>query len=150
MEEKERPSRRTYPKSPLVGVGAVIQRDGKVLLIRRAYAPGKGLWSIPGGLVELGEGIRDAAKREVEEETGITVELGELVDVIDNIVRDEAGKVKFHYVLVDFLAQPTSSNFEIHPSSEVLEANWFAPEQLKELSLTRTAQGLLKKLDILP
>ncbi len=150
MEERERATRRIYPKAPLVGVGAVIQQDRKVLLIRRAYEPSKGLWSIPGGLVEVGETVQEATKREVEEETGILIELGQLIDVIDNIVRDEMGKVKFHYILVDFLAWPTSANPEIHPSSEALEARWFAPKEIEELPLTRTAQRLLKKLDILP
>lgn len=149
MDEIEGPLRRIYPKAPLVGVGAVIQLDGRVLLIRRANEPGKGLWSIPGGLVEVGETVRDAAKREVEEETGIAVELGDLIDVIDNIFRDEAGKVKFHYVLIDFLARPVSLKTEIHPSSEVLEVRWCAPVELKELPLTRTARRLLEKIGVL-
>ncbi|MBS7610343.1 NUDIX hydrolase [Candidatus Bathyarchaeota archaeon] len=142
--------RRLYPKHPLVGVGTVVQHEGRVLLIRRANEPGKGLWSIPGGLVELGETVREAAKREVEEETGIFVEIGELIDVIDNIIRDEKGAVKFHYVLVDFLAKPLSKEPIIRPSSEVLEADWFLPKELSKLSMTRTAQRLLQKLDLLP
>jgi len=150
MEEKQASSRRIYPKAPLVGVGAVVQRDGKVLLVRRAYEPGRGLWSIPGGLVEVGETVREAAKREVEEETGISVELGELIDVFDNIVRGEAGKVKFHYILVDFFARPTSANPEIHPSSEVLDARWFTPEELKGIPLTKTSERLLRRISLVP
>ncbi|MEM2925906.1 MAG: NUDIX hydrolase [Candidatus Bathyarchaeia archaeon] len=142
--------RRLYPKHPFVGVGAVVQYGDRVLLIRRANEPGKGLWSIPGGLVELGETVREAAKREVEEETGVLVEIGELIDVIDNIIRDESGAVKFHYVLVDFLAKPLSKESMpiIRPSSEVLEAGWFLPEELSKLSMTRTARRLLEKLDL--
>lgn len=150
MEETEGSPRRLYPKAPLVGVGAVVQRDRKVLLVRRAYEPGRGLWSIPGGLVELGETVREAAKREVEEETGIAVEIGELIGVFDNIVQDEAGKVKFHYVLVDFLASSISTNPVIHPSSEVSEAQWFAPDKLEGLPLTKTAQRLLREVSLLP
>jgi mutator protein MutT len=149
METRDDAPKRLYPSSPLVGVGAIVQYKGKILLIRRANEPGKGLWSIPGGLVELGETVRDAAKREVEEETGISVEIGDLIDVIDNIIRDEKGAIKFHYVLVDFLARPLSEEPIIHPSSEALDAGWFSPQELEKLPITKTAQRLLKKLGLL-
>lgn len=140
--------KRVYPEIPLIGVGAVVQMDNKILLVRRANEPGKGLWSIPGGLLEVGETLKEAAKREVEEETGIPVEIGELIDVIENIIRDEDGRVKFHYVLIDFKAKPISEKFEIKPSSEVLEARWFTPEEIRNIPLTRTAKSLLRKIGI--
>lgn len=141
-------SRRLYPERPLVGVGALVQMGGKILLIRRAEEPGKGLWSIPGGLIEVGETLRDAVKREVEEETGISVEVGELIDVMENIIRDDDGKVKFHYVLIDFEAKPASENIELTPSSEVLEARWFTPDEIRNIPLTRTVRLLLRKVGI--
>lgn len=140
--------KRVYPETPLVGVGAVICGDGKILLIRRANEPGRGLWSIPGGLVEVGERIVDAVKREVKEETGIDVEVGRLIDVIENIVVDEDGRVKFHYILIDFEAKPISEKLEVRPSPEVLEARWFTPEEIKNLPITRTARILFRKMGI--
>jgi ADP-ribose pyrophosphatase YjhB (NUDIX family) len=140
--------KRIYPEMPLVGVGAVVQLNNRILLIRRANDPGKGLWSIPGGLIEVGESLRDAAKREVEEETGVAVEIGDLLDVVENIVHDESGRVKFHYVLVDFKAKPVSGDVEITPSSEALEAGWFTPEEIRNLPLTQTAIKLLRKIGI--
>ncbi|MEM2464256.1 MAG: NUDIX hydrolase [Candidatus Bathyarchaeia archaeon] len=145
--EEKRP-RRVYPEKPLVGVGAVVHANGKFLLIRRANEPGKGLWSIPGGLVEVGEKIRDAVKREVEEETGIRVEVGRLIDVIENIVFDDDGRVKFHYILIDFEAKPISEKLEVKPSPEVLEARWFSPEEMRNLSITQTAKALFRKMGI--
>ncbi|MEM3956177.1 MAG: NUDIX hydrolase [Candidatus Bathyarchaeia archaeon] len=146
-DEIRRP-KRVYPETPLVGVGAVVCADGKILLIRRANEPGKGLWSIPGGLVEVGERIVDAVKREVEEETGIKVEVGRLIDVVENIIFDGDGRVKFHYILIDFEAKPVSEKLEIKPSPEVLEARWFTPEEIKNLPMTQTAKILFKKMGI--
>ncbi len=140
--------KRIYPETPLVGVGAVVQLNDRVLLIRRANDPGKGLWSIPGGLVEVGETLREAAKREVEEETGVAVEIGDLLDVIENIVCDESGRVKFHYILVDFKAKPLSGDMDVTPSSEALEAGWFTSEEIRKLPLTQTARKLLRKIGI--
>ncbi|MEM3613618.1 MAG: NUDIX domain-containing protein, partial [Candidatus Bathyarchaeia archaeon] len=88
--------RRFYPSQPVVGVGAIIICDGKILLEKRKGEPGRGKWSVPGGLVELGERAEDAVIREVKEETGLVVADPELIDVVDNIVRDENGEVKYH------------------------------------------------------
>ncbi|MEM1582489.1 MAG: NUDIX hydrolase [Nitrososphaerota archaeon] len=140
--------RRVYPEVPLVGVGAVVHAGGRFLLIRRAYEPGRGLWSIPGGLVEVGESLRDAVKREVEEETGVRVEVGGLIDVLENIVRDENGRVKFHYVLVDFEAKPLAEDAELSPSREALEVGWFTPEEMRGLPMTNTARLLLRKMGV--
>jgi 8-oxo-dGTP diphosphatase len=98
-------SGREYPERPWVGVGALIFREGRVLLVRRGHAPSLGEWSIPGGALEVGETLADGVKREVREETGLAVEPLAVVEVVDRIVRDEAGRVQFHYVLVDYLCR---------------------------------------------
>jgi len=134
---------RTYPKTPLVGVGAVVPDGNRVLLVRRAYEPGQGLWSVPGGLVEVGETVEEAVKREVEEETGVAVSVDRLIAVLDNIVRDEDGKVRFHYVLIDYLAHPVGG--EARPSKETLDVRWVNLEDLKNLQLTKTALKLLTR-----
>jgi len=134
---------RTYPKTPLVGVGAVVPDGNRVLLVRRAYEPGQGLWSVPGGLVEVGETVEEAVKREVEEETGVAVSVDRLIAVLDNIIRDEDGKVRFHYVLIDYLAHPVGG--EARPSKETLDVRWVNLEDLKNLQLTKTALKLLTR-----
>lgn len=134
---------RTYPKTPLVGVGAVVPDGNRVLLVRRAYEPGKGLWSVPGGLIEVGETVEEAVRREVEEETGVAVRVDRLIGVFDNIVRDEDGKVRFHYVLIDYLAQPVGG--EVRLSKETLDACWVNLEDVKNLQMTKTALKLLSQ-----
>ncbi|MGC2208940.1 MAG: NUDIX hydrolase, partial [Candidatus Korobacteraceae bacterium] len=94
---------RIYPESPIVGVGAVIVREGQVLLVRRANPPLQGEWSLPGGALELGEKLRDGIAREVKEETSLEVEVGPVLDVIDSIFPDGAGRAQYHYVLIDYL-----------------------------------------------
>lgn len=96
---------RLYPARPFVGVGAVVFKDRQVLLVRRGRAPRKGLWSLPGGLQEIGETVFAAARREVLEETGLTIEVMELVDVVDSITRDAEDRARYHYTLVDVRAE---------------------------------------------
>ena len=96
---------RQYPKRPVVGVGVVVCRDDTVLLVRRANAPGKGNWSLPGGAQELGETVFEAARREVLEETSVIVDVLGLVDVVDSIRSDSAGRIEYHYTLVDVVAE---------------------------------------------
>jgi len=139
--------KRLYPEAPIVGIGAVIVKDNKVLLIKRAGEPGRGLWSIPGGLVELGEKIKDAVRREVKEETGLEVKVNEIADVTEIITRDEEGKVKYHFVIVDFFAEPLKG--ELKPSSDALEAKWVEFEDLRKYHLTETVEKLFKKLGFL-
>jgi len=139
--------KRLYPEVPIVGIGAVIVKDNKVLLIKRAGEPGRGLWSIPGGLVELGEKIKDAVRREVKEETGLEVKVNEIADVTEIITRDEEGKVKYHFVIVDFFAEVLRG--ELKPSSDALEAKWVEFEDLRKYHLTETVEKLFKKLGFL-
>src|SRR2546428_7972306 len=97
---------REFPERPVVGVGAVVIDGSRVLLVKRANEPLKGEWSLPGGAVEIGETLEAAIRREVREETGLDVEVGPIVDVLDRIRYDPDGRIKFHYVLVDFLCRP--------------------------------------------
>jgi len=106
---------REYPERPLVGIGVVVLGARGVLMIKRGKAPRKGQWSLPGGAQELGETVSEAARREVMEETGLTIGILGLVDVVDSIRRDDAGKIQYHYTLVEFLARiPPSAETE-HP-----------------------------------
>ncbi len=135
---------REYPKRPLVGVGVVTIKDGKILLVKRAFEPGAGKWSIPGGLVEVGEKLSEAGERETEEETGVKVQILELINVFDMIEKDAEGNVRYHYVLVDFLARPTGG--EEKASEEVTELKWVTYEAAKGMELTNTARRALSEL----
>src|SRR5438270_12938273 len=112
--------KRDYPDRPIVGVGAVIVRDGRAVLVRRGGEPLAGEWSIPGGVLELGETLRAGAEREALEETGLVVEAGEVLDVFDNITRDAAGREQYHFVLIDFLCCVKSG--ELRAGGDALDA----------------------------
>jgi len=124
---------RDYPERPIVGVGVVVWRDGRALLIRRGKPPRAGSWSLPGGAQELGETVREAARREVREETGL--ELGELhlVDVVDSVEREASGRVLRHYTLVDFTAVVTGGSER--PGGDAAGLAWFHPDELGSLGL---------------
>jgi 8-oxo-dGTP diphosphatase len=134
---------REYPKHPLVGVGAIVMRGDSVLLVKRDKEPGKGMWSIPGGLVEIGESVKDALRREVMEECGIEVEPAELLDVVDAVSRDEKGMVRFHYVIVDFLSEWRRG--DIVAGSDVADARWTPLSDLKMLNMTESARTVIDK-----
>ena len=119
---------RQYPERPIVGVGAVVVGPEGVLLVRRAHAPMRGEWSLPGGAVEVGETLAEAVVREVHEETGLDVEVGPLLDAVDVIRRDVDGRVEYHYVLVDYLCLPIGGT--LCSSSDASEACWVAPLDL--------------------
>ena len=129
---------REYPDYPRVGVGAVILHEDKVLLVRRGQSPSFGKWSLPGGLVELGESTREAIAREIGEECGIKIRIVDVAGVIDRVVKDDAGRVRYHYVLVDYLAYPDST--DVTAGSDAAEARWVAIDRVAELD---TTQGLL-------
>jgi ADP-ribose pyrophosphatase len=139
---------REYPDSPRVGVGAVVLREGRVLLVRRGVAPANGLWAIPGGALELGETLREAAEREILEETGITIRAGEPIFTCDLCQRDDDGRVRFHYVIVDLAADYVSG--EVQGADDALEARWVAPEEIEHLSATKTTVKLLRQIGFLP
>lgn len=112
---------REFPQAPLVGVGAVIVRDGRVLLIRRGRDPMKGHWTLPGGVLEVGESLAEGVVREVREETGLEVELLELVELLDRIHRED-GRVRYHYVIADYLCRVTGG--ELLVASDADAARW--------------------------
>lgn len=140
--------RREYPDSPKVGVGAVVIRDGKVLLVRRGVPPSMGLWAIPGGGLKLGETLREGAEREVFEETGIRIKAKDIIYTGESVHRDEAGRVRFHYVLVDFAADYLAG--EVNGSDDALEARWFSPSELEGIPATKSTMTLLTELGFSP
>ncbi len=125
---------RRYPDRPIIAVGAIVLKDGRVLLARRGKEPSYGLWSVPGGAVRVGEGLRVATQREIREECGIEVDLTDVIDVVERIVRDESGRIQYHYVIVDYLAQWV--NGSLAPSDEVLEARWVPPGDFPQYQMT--------------
>ncbi|MBI4587722.1 MAG: NUDIX hydrolase [Candidatus Rokubacteria bacterium] len=129
--------RREYPEAPRVGVGAVVLRDGHVLLVRRDHPPARGKWSIPGGLVHLGETTEAAAVREVAEECGLSVRPRGVAGVVDRIISDPDGRVRYHYVLIDYLAIPESG--ELRAGSDAADARWVP---IGELDRYETTEGL--------
>lgn len=137
---------RRYPTRPLAGVGILVEENSKILMVKRRYEPGKGLWSIPGGLVELGETVRDAAKREVKEETGIDVEIERLLGVLDDIVYDERGRVCYHYVLIDFFGHPTGG--DLGAATDAGEVRWISLQDMDKYHTTKTFKRLLKKANL--
>jgi len=137
-------SRREYPDAPIAGVGAVIVDEGRVLLIRRAQPPLQGEWSLPGGAVELGETLEQAICREVLEETGLAVEAVEVVKALDCIARDDRGRVRYHYILVDFLCRLLGGSLAC--ATDALEARWATAEELDGLT-PLTMEVIRKALD---
>jgi 8-oxo-dGTP diphosphatase len=113
-----------YPDMPRVAVGAVVIRDGRVLLVRRGKAPASGLWAIPGGSVRLGETLKQAAEREILEETGLTIRAADPLLTFESIHRDAAGRVRFHYVIVDLAAEYVSGT--LAPADDASDARWFS------------------------
>jgi len=135
--------RREYPLGPIVGVGAIIVHGGKLLLVKRGVEPAKGKWSIPGGVVELGEGIRDAVIREVKEECGLDVEIERLLDVVDNITMDEDGRLQFHFVILDFLARVRGGTLK--PADDAQDARWISLDEVETYNLTKSFREFFKK-----
>ncbi len=140
--------RRLYPEKPLVGVGVLIQDDDRYLLIKRAAEPDAGLWSVPGGMVELGERAVEAAKREVMEETGLDVEIVEVLGVVDKIVEGDGDRIKFHFVIVDYLAHPVGGSLEA--SSDALDARWVKAADFRDYEMSLTLVELLKRIGLYP
>ncbi len=134
--------RREYPTRPIVGVGGVVVHRERVLLIRRGREPLKGEWSIPGGMVELGEELAAATRRELKEETGLHVEPLAVIEVLDRIERVR-GRVKYHYVIVDYVCRLKRGR--LRPASDVVDARWVCREELHRYHLTPLALSVIKR-----
>jgi 8-oxo-dGTP diphosphatase len=140
--------KREFPEAPLIGVGGVIIDNGRangprVVLVKRGHPPIQGQWSIPGGVLEVGELVREAAVREAREETGLIVEAGELLGVYDRVLRDAEKRVKYHYVLIDFLCRAVGG--ELWAGSDAAEVRWFTREELPALNLAEDTQDVIRK-----
>jgi mutator protein MutT len=135
--------KRRYPKRPVVGVGAIILNEDAILLEKRKNNPSKGKWSIPGGLVEVGEKIEDAVVREVKEETGLEVYEPRLVDVVDYVSLGEKGGVKYHYVIVDYIV--TVKSGEPKAASDAEELKWVPFMEVEEYDLTRSFRRFFER-----
>ena len=135
--------KREFPETPLVGVGAIIIEGERVVLVKRAHPPIQGQWSIPGGVLEVGEMVREAAIREAREETGLVVEPGDLLGVYDRILYDAEKRVQYHYVLIDFLC--TRVGGELRAASDAAEVGWFTRDDLPALNLVGDTQDVIRK-----
>jgi ADP-ribose pyrophosphatase YjhB (NUDIX family) len=135
--------KREFPELPLVGVGAIIIEGSRVLLVKRAHPPLQAQWSIPGGVLEVGEQVREAAVREAREETGLTVETADLLGVYDRILRDEEKRVQYHYVLIDFLCRCVAG--DLQAADDAAEVRWFTREELPALKLAEDTQEVIQK-----
>jgi 8-oxo-dGTP diphosphatase len=142
METGARRSRE-YPERPIVGVGAVIVQDGKVVLIRRRYEPLAGQWSLPGGTLELGETLEAGTAREMLEETGLVVDVGPVIEVFDRIMFDDTRRVRYHFVLVDYLCWPISG--DLRAGSDVDDAAFVGSEELPRYAITKKATAVIER-----
>jgi ADP-ribose pyrophosphatase len=133
----------TYPSRPRVAVGAIVFKDDRILLVRRGKAPAENCWAIPGGSVEIGETLQHAAERELLEETGVTIRALDPVFTFDIIERDPDGAVRFHYVVVDLMADYVAGS--ARPAGDATEARWVSSKELPHLNVSRTTLDLLRE-----
>ncbi|HPG38466.1 MAG TPA: NUDIX hydrolase [bacterium] len=134
---------RQYPVTPRLGVGVVVFDREKFLLVKRNQEPALGLWTVPGGLVELGETLETAAKREVAEECGLDVKLIDYIDYFEFIEVNDASRIKYHYVVIEFLALYTGG--QLQAASDAGQANWFLRDEVSSISTTEKTIALLDK-----
>jgi 8-oxo-dGTP diphosphatase len=135
--------KRLYPSQPIVGVGAVIVCNGKILLEKRKSEPGRGKWSIPGGLVELSESAEQTVMREVKEETNLEVEQPKLIDVVNNITPDENGRTKYHFVIVDYFVKLKGG--KLKAADDAAELKWVKFSEVENYDLTRSFREFFKR-----
>jgi len=135
--------KRLYPNQPVVGVGAVILCNGKILLEKRKGEPGRGKWSIPGGLVELGESVEQTVIREVKEETSLEVDNPELIDVVDNISVDGNGEITYHFVIVDYFVKLRGGTLKA--ADDAAELRWVTFDDVENYDLTKSFREFFKR-----
>ena len=133
---------REYPNQPLVGVGAIIVDDGRVAMVKRGRAPLLGEWSIPGGMLELGETLRQGAEREALEETGLLVRATELLGVFDRVVLDNDRRCQYHYALIDFLCERISG--DLRAAGDAADVRWFTPAEVSKLPLPEDTARVIR------
>jgi ADP-ribose pyrophosphatase YjhB (NUDIX family) len=134
---------REYPSQPLVGVGAIVWKDGRVLMVKRGRPPGEGIWSLPGGLQMVGETVVEGVRREIAEETGVEIELLGLVEVIDSVRHDAAGRVLYHYTIIDYAARWAGG--EAVAGDDAAAVAWVAPEDLDGLETWAETARVIEK-----
>lgn len=134
---------REYPERPLVGVGGVVILEGQALLIKRGGPPLQGEWSIPGGMLELGETLDQGVRRELAEETGVEVHVLDLIEVFERVFMDDDGKTRYHFVILDYLCEAVRG--EARAASDVTDVAWAREEELVKYSLTPTATRVIKR-----
>jgi ADP-ribose pyrophosphatase YjhB (NUDIX family) len=134
---------REYPAHPVVGVGAVVVRGEMALIIKRAHEPRKGEWSLPGGLLELGESLQDAARREIKEETSLDVVVGPIIETFDRVHRDAAGLIRYHFVIVDFVCW--SDDGEPIAGSDADDVAWVYESELEEYGVNVHAAAVIRQ-----
>ena len=131
-----------YPDRPVVGVGAVVVKDGKALIVKRAHEPRKGEWSLPGGRVELGETLIEAVRREIREETGLEIDVGPVVELFDRVHRHD-GRVRYHFVIVDYLC--TCVGGALCASDDAEDAAWVTSEELEQYGVHEFAAAVIRR-----
>ena len=137
--------KREYPMRPIVGAGAVIIQEGKLLIVKRKAEPGRGRWSIPGGTVHLGERVRDAAIRETKEESGLDIEIVDdrPIDAFDSIITDDRSRTQYHFTLLEFLAKPKGGSLEA--AEDASDARWVSLDEVKKYDLTSSFRTFFEK-----
>ena len=135
--------KREYPKVPIAGVGVVVVKGDKVLLVRRGKEPSLGRWGLPGGAVELGETVAQAAEREVDEECRVEIEIKDVIEVIDRIIPDDDGQIRYHYILIDLLAEHRRG--DPIASSDAAEVRWVLEKELDQLELSQATSRVIRK-----
>jgi 8-oxo-dGTP diphosphatase len=139
LETKNKPL-----SAPQVAIGAVVIENNRILLVERGKEPNKGKWAIPGGSVHLGETLREAAEREIKEETGLRIKAKDPIYVFDYIERRKKGRVRFHYVIIDFSAELIGGR--LHPSDDARDAGWFTPGQVQNMEITESTGEFLRRI----
>jgi mutator protein MutT len=133
---------REFPDRPIVGVGGVVVQDGQVLIVKRAHEPRKGEWSLPGGIVELGETLVEALKRELKEETGLEVDVGDVVEVFDRVHRLD-GRIQYHFVIVDYLCRPIGGT--LCASDDAEDVAWVASGEIERYGVNEFAARVIRR-----